>query len=255
MFHFVNVDKERKRGLEDDQIEVEHLEVTDWLNDERLSCPIPLESAYALREHGSIIGERLAFTNVTHDFVGTLDYVLFDPRHFRPTRRLYVPTSFKELNGRELHNGHLLPSMDWPSDHLAVGVQLELTAINDESTVNIVDVEESESGNSSHVTPTKGDFTPPADVSEFCGPVNGGTVQPLNSGQGAPSLSGTDEATPPFDAAFEFCAPVGGGSIPPPPTHAPRCECGCVPKILSLFEMAELRKQARLAKNNPTQST
>ena len=27
--------------------------------------------------------------------------------------------------------------------------------------------------------------------------------------------------------------------------HPPRCECGCIPKIPSLFEMAELRRQYR----------
>jgi len=29
--------------------------------------------------------------------------------------------------------------------------------------------------------------------------------------------------------------------------HGPRCGCGCVPPILSLFEMAELRRKAREA--------
>ncbi|KAL7467593.1 hypothetical protein ACHAXS_007838 [Conticribra weissflogii] len=29
------------------------------------------------------------------------------------------------------------------------------------------------------------------------------------------------------------------------PTHPPRCSCGCVPQIFSLFEMAEMRKKAR----------
>lgn len=55
-----------------------------------------------------------------------------------------------------------------------------------------------------------------------------------------------------------FCAPLGTGAANPPPPpppppvvmnnkqHAPKCGCGCVPNIMSLFEMAELRKQARL---------
>jgi hypothetical protein len=52
-----------------------------------------------------------------------------------------------------------------------------------------------------------------------------------------------------------FCAPTGqeAPAPPPPPVpqmlpnmHGQRCACGCVPNILSLFEMAELRKQARL---------
>jgi len=29
------------------------------------------------------------------------------------------------------------------------------------------------------------------------------------------------------------------------PSHPPRCSCGCVPQIFSLFEMAEMRKEAR----------
>ena len=39
MFDFVDVDKEREKGLEDDAIALEHLDVTDWLKDEQLSCP------------------------------------------------------------------------------------------------------------------------------------------------------------------------------------------------------------------------
>ena len=133
MFDFVDVEKEREKGLEDDDIELEHLDVTDWLKDEQLSCPIPLESSYAMRDdNGVLVGERLPFTNVTFDFVDTLDYVLFDTTHFRPTERLYVPTSFKELNARDIPNGHLLPSIDWPSDHLAIGVQLEFISSDDD---------------------------------------------------------------------------------------------------------------------------
>lgn len=62
-----------------------------------------------------------------------------------------------------------------------------------------------------------------------------------------------------FDSSL-ICATTNGGSAPPPPpvvikpkepatlptAHAPKCACGCVPNILSLFEMAELRKQAKL---------
>jgi hypothetical protein len=196
------------------------LEVTDWLHDERLSCPIPFESAYALRdETGNVVGESLPFTNVTHAFVGALDYVLFDTRHFLPTQRLYVPTSFKELNGRNLHNGHLLPSMDWPSDHLAVGVQLELISGNNEQTGHVVSAKESES---------------------------------VNSQVALTVSTSTDESAPPppVDGVIEFCAPVnGGGPVPLPPAHHSQCACGCVPKILSLFEMAELRKQAKLKDN------
>lgn len=40
------------------------------------------------------------------------------------------------------------------------------------------------------------------------------------------------------------------GNHPTPINHPVRCACGCVPNILSLFEMAELRKKAREATSN-----
>ena len=220
MFDFVDVDKEREKGLEEDDIELEHLDVTDWLKDESLSCPRPLESAYAVRdENGAITGQRLPFTNVTFDFVGALDYVWFDTSYFHSTERLYVPTSFKELNGRELPNGHLLPSIDWPSDHLAVGVQLELL-VSGEAQKDTRDVTVKEIGNS---------------VAQEWPLDSSGTEEPLYCG----AITGNISPIP---------APN-----PPPTAHPPRCACGCVPNILSMFEMAELRKQAKLkavAKNN-----
>lgn len=220
MFSFVDVDKERAKGLEEDDIELEHLDVTDWMKDERLSCPIPLESSYALRdENGAIIGERLPFTNVTFDFVGALDYVMFDTSNFRPTERLYVPTSFKELNGRDLRNGHLLPSVDWPSDHLAVGVELEFLS----------------------------DGTQQAESEASASLV--GSVASRENGVAA-VIDGESSTSEP-DAAL-FCGDIdGNGSnipapMPIPISHPPRCACGCVPNVKSIFEMAELRKQARL---------
>jgi hypothetical protein len=220
MFSFVDVDKERAKGLEEDDIELEHLDVTDWMKNERLSCPIPLESSYALHDdNGAIIGERLPFTNVTFDFVGALDYVMFDSSNFRPTERLYVPTSFKELNGRELRNGHLLPSVDWPSDHLAVGVELEFLSDG---------TQQAESEASASL------------VGSFASRENG--VAAVTDGE-----SSTSEP----DAAL-FCGDIGcnGSNIPVPMplpiAHPPRCACGCVPNVKSMFEMAEIRKQARL---------
>ena len=38
------------------------------------------------------------------------------------------------------------------------------------------------------------------------------------------------------------------------PPHTPRCDCGCVPAIPSLFEMAQLRKEARLQKEREAQT-
>jgi mRNA deadenylase 3'-5' endonuclease subunit Ccr4/uncharacterized protein with PIN domain len=57
--------------------------------------------------------------------------------------------------------------------------------------------------------------------------------------------------------ALQFCMPLGAAPPPSQPAsaststsseHKPRCDCGCVPPIKSMFEMAELRKQARLKK-------
>jgi hypothetical protein len=191
MFDFVDVDKEREKGLQDDAIALEHLDVTDWLKDKQLSCPIHLESAYAMRDDNGVhLGERLPFTNVTFDFVDTLDYIAFDATHFRPTEHLYVPTSFKELNARDIRNGHLLPSIDWPSDHLAIGVQLEFISKDEDKQ---------------------------PDSSLYCASIDNTVVKPP--------------------------APIATV----PSSHPPRCACGCVPNfLLSMFEMAELRKQARL---------
>jgi hypothetical protein len=54
-----------------------------------------------------------------------------------------------------------------------------------------------------------------------------------------PPIGDTEETAP-----FLFC----GTDAPPVLPHPSRCACGCIPNILSLFEMAELRKQARLKK-------
>ena len=80
--------------------------------------------------------------------------------------------------------------------------------------------------------------------------------------QVSPNEKKAMNASPTFDSNL-ICASTTGGSAPPPPpvvikskatassatlptVHAPKCACGCVPNILSLFEMAELRKQAKL---------
>lgn len=208
MFDNVDVDAERRKPL-DIGIEMETLQVLEWLKQEMLQCPVHLESSYALRdEHGVIVGECKPFTNVTSDFVGFLDYVLFEPAHFQLNGRLYLPASFKDLNSNtSLRNGHLLPSFAWPSDHLAVGAELSIP------------------------TPSE------PDAQDTAGEQLSGTV-------------GSDA-----NVSVPYCGILGDGSelhnndSPPPAlpiAHNPRCGCGCVPNILSLFEMAELRKQARL---------
>ena len=109
----------KKHEMPQDNID----EVIGWLSEEILKSPYPnLKSAYAMEiNDGSIHGERVPFTNVTSDFVDVLDYILFDPSMLEQKGYLAIPSSFKQLNTKGIVNGHLLPSDEWPSDHLAIG--------------------------------------------------------------------------------------------------------------------------------------
>jgi len=235
------------------------LAVVEWLRDTKLTCPLKLESAYALWDDGNnkdgnsnnnnkngkknkekiVVGERLHFTNVTNDFVGVLDYIFSEsPLLLEPIGRLLVPLCFTVLNRRLPYtfNGHVLPSDVWPSDHLAIGAEFAFPPNqgknDDDGNNNAHDAETEEKDDKSTTIHT---------------------TTPLASQEVEDML---------------FCAPLGGMSSPPPPpppplamapqqqqqqqqpplAHAPRCACGCVPAIPSMFEMAELRKKARLKK-------
>lgn len=214
MFAFVDIEAERSKGWDytdkGSELLKQKLDVIGWLKDEYLVCPFDLTSAYALKDNkGTVIGERLPFTNVTSSFVNTLDYIFFDRKYFVITELLDIPTSFPQLNddGEGVMNGHLLPSDVWPSDHLAIGARFTFTAMENEK----------EASPQLLSLPTT-----------------------LNEKEASPQL---------------FCLPTENGQMPPPPPppqsanlHRRKCDCGCVPQIKSLFEMAELRKQARLAK-------
>lgn len=192
MFDHVCVDEERQKGwdfsMKGSDLLKQQLDVIEWLRDERLQCPFDITSAYAHEGDagpGQSSSEILPFTNVTSDFINTLDYVFFEKGKLTLEERLYVPTSLRELNKAGVPNGHLLPSNVWPSDHLAVGA----------------------------------------------------------------CFSFADEHEPVQATPSVFCAPLGQSTLPPMvQVHNQRCDCGCVPAIPSLFEMAELRKQAKLAK-------
>lgn len=196
----VDVEKLQKEGwdysVRGSELLNDRLIVTDWLKSDRLECPFSLKSAYAKEIDGGsneLFDELLPFTNVTSNFVNTLDYIFFDRDKANVSERLYVPRSFSTLNTQELtRNGHLLPSNIWPSDHLAIGARLVF------------------------VKPPEENNTKQEDNSLYCS---------------------TDATV------------LQGMTMQPPPrpiAHTPRCDCGCVPPILSMFEMAELRKQARL---------
>lgn len=106
-------------------------EVVSWLREERLTSAYgSLKSAYAL-DVGE--GEHIPFTNVTSDFVDVLDYILFDPAMLVQEGYLAIPTSFKRLNGKGMKNGHLLPSNEWPSDHLAIGATFRVLSRKDQT--------------------------------------------------------------------------------------------------------------------------
>ena len=71
---------------------------------------------------------------------------------------------------------------------------------------------------------------------------------PITSASSQKTESGNSEA-------IQFCQPTQSSFLSPPPPmqviqsapHPKRCDCGCVPSnIPSLFEMAELRRQAKL---------
>ena len=190
----------------------QRLQVIDWLKCERLDCPLQLESAYAQRsaddDDSLLIGERVPFTNVTSDFVDTLDYICFEKsRRAKLTDRLYVPMSFSELNRDGVRNGHLLPSDVWPSDHLAIGARFALASLGDAVT------EGTEKEAKQHKAPSNS--------IQYCLPANGESTS-LSIETNLQAMNGQTSS------------------------HGQRCGCGCVPAVPSLFEMAELRRQARL---------
>ena len=298
--------------LDDDQ-----LDVVKWLQTEHLKNPLPqMSSAYASKETQI---ESLPFTNVTHDFVGHLDYILFPNQTMEVTELLYVPKTFEELNDLNIANGHLLPSYDWPSDHLAIGCRLSFV-----STQNRVDGKDDgafKSPKSDQIPVSTGSLSPPKSVdcslhhdhhdhhhdhhhddhhdhdghhrhnhdhddhhhdhhhdsseseklepttlrfgercSFFEGPKSGPVPFPPGPPSAIPWCSFVNELeTNPLSqeiltkavttsvADRELLCPLTGTA----------CLCygmGCLPKVPSLFEMAELRRQYRLKLQNAKSS-
>ena len=171
------------------------LDVLDWLKNSNVVSPFgSLSSAYAHTNRGA--GESLPFTNVTDDFVDTLDYVWYDAAKLEVEELLWVPKSFSLLNELEISNGHVVPSDVFPSDHLAIGARFCVRS-------NIAAEETKDISSSPHRV-TRDSGASPADVVSM----------------------------------MTFASKA----------HNPRCACGCVPALPSLFEMAELRKQARARK-------
>ena len=162
--------------------------------------------------------------------------------------RLFVPISYSILaggeenfDGEKIRNRHLLPSDVWPSDHLAVGGRFSF--IDNKEVVKTETGASAQKGSMKESSSRLENDKPSKEASEvsFCAPIQ-------------------TDATPPAVTATRaeevplFCAPLGTGAPPPPPpvvqpsepsNHGQRCDCGCVPNVLSLFEMAELRKRHR----------
>jgi hypothetical protein len=114
MFDSVDVEKVRQEcpeGLEEEsKLLDQRLDVLEWLQDEKLENPFGLMKTGYTSEDGE---ESLPFTNVTAGFVGCLDYIMFQDHRLKVEDRLYVPTTFEELNYENIRHGHLLPSDVW----------------------------------------------------------------------------------------------------------------------------------------------
>ncbi len=218
-FDFVDIEKERKEG------EMERMrsgtsdgggidEVMEWLRNDKLSHGLELRSAYA-SNHGDdndTGSELYSFTNVTSDFVGALDYIFFEESKFHQLGRLYIPTNFRTLNPEELLNGHLLPSNTWPSDHLSIGVKLAVRREKE----GIVEKED-ETSFKMDTAERKKEALP----------------QPILDPVAAMMQRMQPQMQPQMHRKH--------------PDHPDDCpEPCCRPPSLSLFQMAELRKQAKL---------
>uniref|UniRef100_A0A7S0F706 Mut7-C RNAse domain-containing protein n=2 Tax=Craspedostauros australis TaxID=1486917 RepID=A0A7S0F706_9STRA len=254
MFDYVDVEALQNSNQTDDgdgpsRIAGPPLEVVRWLRQDALANPLgQLKSVYIKSDDPT--KEVLQFTNLTSRFAGVLDYVMYLPGQLELQERLYVPLEKEDLNCQGIHNGHLLPSFVWPSDHLALGARFSFVNDNDgEQGDSEAQDEKNDSKESSAVT-----------------------IEPQLDTESSAMVQILKQAVKTDD--FLFCAPVGGEiTVPPPVTtipklfkqplassgqnkddhddhpetedHGDKCACGCVPDVLSLFEMAKLRKEAR----------
>jgi hypothetical protein len=297
-FSHIDYDAERKVGEDNRSRDGERSdggtdEVLGWLQESKLQSPFSLKSSYATEMNGKVDGELLPFTNVTSDFVGALDYILYEQNNLEQIGRLKIPTDFRTLNATALRNGHLLPSDIWPSDHLCIGSQFSLQTlpIEEESKQGLDST--SSSIPSAYVVPPgttsntsipsayvppgtiintsiPSAYVPPGTISNTSIPsayVPPGTI--INTSIPSAYVPPGTISNTSIPSAYVPPGTISNTSIPsayvPPGTiinttdkHSdpvPGCECGCVPKILSLFQMAELRKAHRKKKLAENQAT
>ena len=254
--NLIDIEVERERGwdfsIKGSELLTQHLDVIDWLKNEHLECPFDLQSAYAVGWNDD--DETVPFTNVTFSFVSTLDYIFYEPSKLELESRLYVPKSFAELNDLEIPQGHLLPSDCWPSDHLAIGANFsfaETAPAEKDTGVSVVD-SASDGLPAAESTVLSSKNIESVD-SMWCAPIGSSASSP-------PAISELQDSSSPQRENEEsnklWCAPLGSGAPPPPPIptntnststkdHGQRCDCGCVPAIPSLFEMAKIRAQRK----------
>ena len=104
----------------------------------KLSHRLPLASAYQTvaaspdddhaaqrqkRRLDATTGEP-RFTNITRDFKGTLDYILYSKDSLVPSAALELPDE-TEVRGKSQHG---LPNDQWSSDHVALMVEFQYRA-------------------------------------------------------------------------------------------------------------------------------
>ena len=111
---------------------------TGATNANKLSHTLSLSSAYAAAASATARSPELSrlvsrldpqhheprYTNVTHDFKETLDYIVCSSPELQPTALLELPELEELIQGE---NGGL-PNARWPSDHIALMCEFEFAA-------------------------------------------------------------------------------------------------------------------------------
>jgi hypothetical protein len=335
MFDYIDVEKimTTRDKLQEDNDHEKQLDVVQWLKVEDLRNPLSeMASAYALK---GTQDESLPFTNVTYDFVGSLDYILYQTPAMTVTDLLFVPKTFEELNNLNVANGHLLPSYDWPSDHLAIGCRMQFRPVHqvfkkvddrsfknskanpipfpvspkavhlrrsiDKSKSALLEPQLTEAYIKSHNTIGSNESQakslqnvfppgPPSAVS-WCSFIDESESDSVSKpklteastnacdtvvAEESPSQASPTSFPPAPPLADPWCGFISeseSDSVSEPTLaeasttshntvvseerettsslpHGERCACGCIPKVPSLFEMAELRRQYRLSQKN-----
>jgi len=225
-----------------------------WLKNGELQNPFSLRSAYALELEGKVNGERLPFTNVTSGFVGALDYILYEQEDssLKQIGRLEIPTDFRSLNIEGVANGHLLPSDLWPSDHLCIGAKFSLAPHRIHSIQENQTQDYQTSIPSTYIPEGMSKHMMTLNVKNLKGTNKNQTIETNIPStyipEGMSELMTTFNVQDTDGAKQKQTTKTNSSDTPKHTTPQLDCKCGCVPPIPSLFEMAELRKQARLKK-------